>query len=862
MQSDKQLAGQRASPVEVSEVSFREATAKSIANAVRVSAAVGERRGTFIVAVDGGDWFLQSEEDRQALAEGIAAGLGSAEPAWNVCSLELEHSAGSAQTQAVFASFIASLPRSLERQKQKLLGYLETIPWSAGVAHAMADRVAKMAPRVQWVLLVPAATGLAESRSSELVEAVLHLSRAIQARAVVFTESRVDLRPHTFCRIPAPVLPLPDFLSAAEKRLLDVPRDPQLGKRTLLSRLLSLVRREPAHTPLTDLKEWVAFVAQCSYPHLRQVDEIVVQMSLAQDKIARWSDKQLAKFGRSALSQRRFQSQREELRGRAWFLAILYATYPEDVDRARHSLSGGFALYGAQLRALANERRLGTAAGMSSLPGAGKLTPFFQRAMSATQALRTESAVAERALVTRFPSASALRRHIDWQFGAAALEEAGLRTWEDWIEEHIPVRIADLAEGRPVRSLETKQFLRDEENTYPEALLERAAWLLEIVELERPSQIATDEDVRRQSMSSQMIELLERADGLVVRALTLSDSAMRFEALIIRSRVLALKGQGRDARECIKTARKLFTAADANPASMALAAMLADAYVEELLGSPVDAPKSYSRTARAADSANADEILWRAVFGAMRCDFAQRQHLPLTGPLSPQQAALRAQMLLQVQTSRSPRLIDLVDPSAKTLFISYRSESLNIVDRLVQEIGEELATWFDKQIRHEVEDFAPAIQQQLSNCRAALFVVSRKFWESPYCCSEMCFITSRSAMTASRVPILWLVVDDEPVPGSDVEARAKFTDLIHAAAAADRNGALLRFLSDVAKNRVLETGVSAFEFALKATRSGQDGLLRWTDDAGRIEQVAKALSDRFITILSSASEANDLLQPE
>jgi hypothetical protein len=117
-------------------------------------------------------------------------------------------------------------------------------------------------------------------------------------------------------------------------------------------------------------------------------------------------------------------------------------------------------------------------------------------------------------------------------------------------------------------------------------------------------------------------------------------------------------------------------------------------------------------------------------------------------------------------------------------------------------------------------------------------------------------------MTASRVPILWLVVDDEAELGKDVRARTKFTSLIHSAANADPNGALLRFLNDVAKNRVLETGTSVFEFALKADRPEMNGPLRWTDEASRIESVEQALINTLKALISSGGTPGELSEPQ
>jgi hypothetical protein len=829
-------------------------TAQDLAYRVASAINLGSKRapaefGPFIVAIDGGDAVVQTAESHASFATDLQAAIkASAMAEAVVVLLDVSHVAGSSQTQAMFQAFISSLSAPRDARKKTLLGYLQAIPWSQALAAAMFKRIQSIAVGAKWILVVPAAPSLSEHRSREFVEAALYLAQATDAQSVVFCEVMPELRSHRFCRVPANVQGLPEFLDAVRARIGHLTSQQAEHSGGILSKLFAFLSPEERTRLPVDEDRWVAFIAQCSYPNLRHVDEILVHLSLATERVRRWSKEQAQR--RAQPLGAFFEAERKDLLARAWFIAILYAVHPEEVNKARHSLSGAFALFGSQFRALAGKRQLVALGGMTARQADEQLASLFQRAMSAVSKLKTRSSMSEQSLVTRFPSASSLRRHIDWQFGALALEEAGLPTWEEWIDGSLRKRIHALASGINVDALDFVNLgLR--ETGFPEALLERAAWILEMIELERPSRVAAKTEATEHAMPRNLQELLDKAGRLVSKALEFSDATMRFEALIVRSRYLALSGSPDDARECVLTARQIFAGTGAHPVPQALLADLAEAYVDEVAGIVERAPPLYVATAKAAARANVDEVLWRAVYGAMRCDLAQVQPVDGRGSTHLAQIMLRAQVLLQVQTSRSPRLVDLADTSRTTLFVSYRRESRDIAARLVDDIklkvGDEAAirAWFDQRIEHEVEDFAPKIQKNLTECRAALFIVSRQFWESCYCCCEMWFMASRSGMSALQIPMFWVVVDDEASVDQDSSSEETFERLLKSAVDATNPGsagALLHFLNDVARDRVLNLGISVVPHALKASRSAVDGgNLRWIDSEARVGQVEDTL---------------------
>lgn len=730
---------------------------------------------------------------------------------------------------------------------------LKDVPWTLSSAETAQARLAAYAKSRKWLVFVAG-----DVDSPELDRASRWLATCLMARAEVICG---DLRIRTSASIPdsshggdligvSEAIPDPDWvvrvaapvlttkwIAQAERTSFRPPEHPDRGQlptrpRNWMSALLkrwipdkprvndaqsdatSIERDSKVISQASDWMKWEVLVRRATFPSVLRLSQVQDQMLVAEIRCD-MAIERLKSFAHISLDDEHM------LRSRAALLAVLYVQFPSSIDAARTSWSFQPAIFQIQRSILGRDAAQPVTA-TSTVSDPLLLSLVYQAMTVGVQPGDPDNdqrASQRRPLVPPFPSSSALRRHIDWLFSGGS---PPVRAWEGWLEKHLPGRIEALGRDDPIQvdieAVNVAKQIAKEGWAGPDAAIDTAAWLLELVDLERPldrpARASPDVQNTQQQIGNEPAtfdppitrtavlneaerDWLATALQLLEYALSNSSHGLRLSALLLYARALALGGTPENGVNADRLLEQLQDEARKQKPlqgekdvleSWKLPVLLTQAYVRELCGDLKDAAEKYTAAAKQARSGIAVEIEWRAALGKLRVQLLQvrlqTQDEKRRSNIERSHFIQRAQILLEVQTARSPHLMRFLKDELPVIFVSYRSKIRSLATHVANVInGSSYARAFiDQDIDNDMQDFAPLIQQKLGSCQAILMVVSENYFESSYCSYEWNTIMARCSLSGYTVPAYWVVCKHQsPEDKTDPDAPAHLHHLVQTA---------------------------------------------------------------------------------
>lgn len=263
---------------------------------------------------------------------------------------------------------------------------------------------------------------------------------------------------------------------------------------------------------------------------------------------------------------------------------------------------------------------------------------------------------------------------------------------------------------------------------------------------------------------TQSDEIFAHISHLLDWSLQSSQGALRFEATLLRARMLVVRGLPLEARETLRPLRRL----GQDPLGRA-AIRLEEAFVLERSGDFLRAVRLYQNILEAAEAIGADELSARAVLGQLRCDLISgtiHSTLIVNDPevQAGRRLRLRAQAMVQIQSARAPELFAMSALGSARLFISYRAVCRSLTEQIaayVKQVSPDLDGWYDQYLR-EWQDFSPVIHEKLLNSDAMLLILSEEYFTSEWCLHELSFAVGQHDLQGVLLYWFWC----EPSPGN------------------------------------------------------------------------------------------------
>lgn len=712
---------------------------------------------------------------------------------------------------------------------------LDAESWTSELEVSAQEYLTKIAACRRWVLLVHA-----NSVSVPALKALRWLGNSVRADAVLILSS-TDIPWSDAIRIPTPGMSLGAFMrharsSTASSRRIAAGRAGGLltRMRDQLEKIFSRSHKwetptlggsgshegqsaPPDGFPKAQVgdkfaRRWREVEAFAAYPSVSRLDtikrmseyarmrclELVPDMSRVDRDMLATGEREIGGI-ESDIS----RVERDVLAARARFLSILGCRFPDVLADVRSTFDGAYRLYGVQCRFLQN-RSPQTFAGVATLASTEQADfATFLRLTLISPGGNIDKTGQVGALVIPFPSASALRRHVDWLYNGGSSQFFG---WERWLKSKLPDLIDSIAsssEGTKISKFPREivgALRRDGED--PVAYVEAASWLLELVELNRP--LAADR--MRAGPESTTPEIAERwlkiAHILLCRAEPFCTGDLVPEVMLNLARCAALcKTYSKSARRnlgqtwmsCAKEPNVYLDSLDhymdslKGDESAAPWHSLIDLhriYVRELTGDDlVKVRQDYASLAQRALEDQLDELYWRARYGESRVELDQttRSQVENSSPViggNPRNChrILRAQILQQVQAARIPTLYCISKRMAPKIFLSYSTSTDTIAEWIAcaingddqgqtQNDGEmnhlRPEVWRDKECIRKDCDFNPTIQAAMGSCAAFIAIFSPRYWTSPWCQYELNFMFNRCGLSGYTIPFYWAVADDD-----------------------------------------------------------------------------------------------------
>jgi hypothetical protein len=541
------------------------------------------------------------------------------------------------------------------------------------------------------------------------------------------------------------------------------PEPDELASPTAISQFIAYLRRlsswrkqrieiedpPPASERTPSVGErWHSLVLRLCFPNAHLANKVISQWRIFEKATTELKD------GRPEVEQ-------EILRDRGRFLTLLRELWPQAYRAARSDLDGADQLYRLHLALFGG-------AGHDSLLS-GLLLPRWRASLE--EPLFREflfdcfgASSGYRPLVQRFESRTQLSKHLRWHekianqtAGFTAVkgsEEREDQTRPETIRENFGAWVKsiheDLTEKRTIKSLpkfrsSVLEPIRAIDNLDSGEALEFAQMLMTALEL----------FANIQSFEAESEELGESVFHLLEQALARSQGALRFEALLLRARMLAAKGYFLEASEMIRPLRRM----GQDPLSRA-AMDIEEAFIRERAGDYLGAQHRYQEVLAKAEQIAADELSARAILGQLRCDIVasstKSANSSTPGVLPLKILTLRAQAMVQIQTARAPELFLLSPSAVPRLFVSYRSGSCALTRQIAARVPElsstKMSCWYDGDLKHW-EDFSPVIHRELLSCDAMLLLLSPEFFDSEWCLHELHFALGQHDLRG--LPLFW-----------------------------------------------------------------------------------------------------------
>lgn len=493
--------------------------------------------------------------------------------------------------------------------------------------------------------------------------------------------------------------------------------------------LIKLQRRE--------VDDWLNLLARLSAPNWGAARAIANEWK-QQDDYFKKREPELRKAGKSLLPDNTEERDAAELKLR--FLTLLNVLYPREFQSALSELDGADQLYRVYLILC------GQTAGDSLLSSA--LLPDWQRSVDDPlfrelfHACFSELAN-EVSLVTGFESRTQLQYYLRWVDEGSTFREVQATTpMQEFLKQHGEwvSRVADRVKARATSG--TFQ-LPDSRHLGTQAKLVLDALPTATEALQAAQALLSVEELERAEIHRPTVEELIRA------ALDQSRGGIRFDAVLLRARVLAIGPTPDSARALLRTVKRV----NDDPLRRC-AVQLEEAFVLECEGDAFGAVELYQEVLSTAEKLAADELVARAAAGCLRCDALAR---------SIDTAILqrrRARIMLQIQAARAPQLYPLSERHRPKLFICYRSSTGPVMEAIRGKLREPalINAWVDTEAP-DGDDIGSTIHQELLDSDAIVVLMSPSFFESPWCIHELHFALGQYAVRG--IPIFWAWCDTD-----------------------------------------------------------------------------------------------------
>jgi hypothetical protein len=549
-------------------------------------------------------------------------------------------------------------------------------------------------------------------------------------------------------RQPVKFTPPPSFYRKLLNYLRGVPRQQVESEQITATATESRTPVQGGHRSV--VQDWAELLARLSEPNWAIAREILQSWAT----LDQWLQKHYRTLSKDSnrLSDGLLPNnseEREMLESRLRFLLMLKTLYPPEFHAALHELDGTDQLY--RLHLILS----GHAAADSLL--ASSLLPFWQCCLKDPFFKELfyscfDGTGRGNSLVARFESRSQLHRLLvqaDGQQSAESRQEIIaplVRAHADWVGKLASFAEPAEQENAPdVKNLEFVELIRDRAVMGRDDLSERAGKILSrnptATDALQAAQLLLSAyeltfDIEEDRAKSVFPLIQELTDTAINR----SKAAIRTDALLLRARSLALRGKRDDALEVLRRLRL-------GDPLVRCAALVEEAFVEEKAGDFFAAIRLYQEVLNIAEPMGADELVARAASGCLRCDTEssvtdKKLMLPL-----------RARIVIQIQSARAPELFPMSKRDKPRIFLSYRSHSQEVTEALQDRLRKiSLEPWNDTKLK-SYEDFNPVIHRRLYDSDAIILLLSRHYFDSPWCVHELHFALGQHELRG--VPLYW-----------------------------------------------------------------------------------------------------------
>jgi hypothetical protein len=450
--------------------------------------------------------------------------------------------------------------------------------------------------------------------------------------------------------------------------------------------------------------------------------------------------------------------ERETLELRLRFVEMLRVLYPQVFEAAADELDGADQLYRILLILC------GQTHGDSLV--ASSLLPFWQEQLD--DPLFRELCYGcfneigrDRSLVPRIESRTQLYSLLslvarNFQPGEASPPsevETLFTEHREWLGR---LAAGDFCEEPILRLLECAQQVLKTNPTATQAL-QAAQVLMSAYELLPP------EDERVLRFRVDRSKVFKSIESFTRRAINQSRGAIRFDAALLRARLLAVRGDIDAALDVLRIMRRTVRE------QLSRCAMdVEEAFAHERAGDLLKATHMYEDALVVAERLGADELVARSANGCLRCDTAA------FGRNAELLTQMRARIIVEIQSARALELFPLSRRNKPRVFISYRKECVALAEAIVNEhskASSHFETWVDLLLVAGKEDFNPRIHQLLHDADAIVVLLSPKYFDSAWCVHELHFALGQNDVRG--VPLYWAWCSDVPRAGEPCELAAR-----------------------------------------------------------------------------------------
>jgi tetratricopeptide (TPR) repeat protein len=254
-----------------------------------------------------------------------------------------------------------------------------------------------------------------------------------------------------------------------------------------------------------------------------------------------------------------------------------------------------------------------------------------------------------------------------------------------------------------------------------------------------------------------------RIGELLTRATNLSRGAIYVDATLIKARALTLRDEYPEALKILRLAKRL-----GDPLTRT-AISIEEAHIFERKRDYWEAIRRYRIALHEAEDVAADELAARASLGWLRCDALST--LMRDKEFDAERLRLRVRCLVQVQGARAPDLFALSRRNQPIVFLSYRSKTRELTQRVNGLLKDSKLTPFldcdstkaeADGIWTEKRDFGAAIHKKLLDADAVVLFLSEEFFDSPWCAHELHFALGQHEVRG--ILIFWTWCESPPNP--------------------------------------------------------------------------------------------------